>query len=211
MDRHASRIAVALVFIGCMMVTLGRATAKDLPLKSEVTSAALEARSQWAAIQKRIDAAVRKARPAVVRIGCGETGRQGCCGGVIVTADGYVITREKEVREFSPEPSPRIGRISLSAAPWWLMTSCRLDSGDWGGGLFDLDGRLIGINIPKGIETACHPAIELFQKQWDDLVAGKNLEIPPPVISSESNGSPADKAKSTHPPWVATSKKHWSR
>ncbi|WP_164103404.1 trypsin-like peptidase domain-containing protein [Candidatus Laterigemmans baculatus] len=79
-------------------------------------------------------------------------------------------------------PTVRMGRIVLAdAAPWIVVSSCRVEQGDSGGGLFDMQGRLVGVCSGNGSLTRAstrHVGIELFERHWNDLVEVKRLESP---------------------------------
>ena len=120
---------------------------------------------------------------------------------------GYpILDRGLPQPSFDQEPSPRAGRILTSAAPLWFSISCPLDTSEEGGGLFDLDGRLIGVSARSlGLGSlnrrdraggVC-AGVELFQKYWDDLTAGKQIDgLPWP----DSQGPGGGTSKSDVPP-----------
>ncbi len=69
-------------------------------------------------------------------------------------------------------PAPlRVGRIIQKQKQKLLVTDCTLSGGDSGGALFDLDGRLIGINssIAQSLSHNIHVAIAVFHKDWERL------------------------------------------
>jgi S1-C subfamily serine protease len=74
-------------------------------------------------------------------------------------------------------PALRLGFVVDSTdEPGRLFTTCYVDSGDSGGGVFDLQGRLIGIAVGESTKfgkaaTDCR-AVGLFQLQWDFLTSG---------------------------------------
>jgi serine protease Do len=111
-------------------------------------------------------------------------------------------------------PVLRLGRI-VYITPGALISSCTLVSGDSGGPLFDLQGRLIGIHSRIGQFTSVnmHVPIYAFTLAWDRLAKGDVWGPPilpirgaPPlgaftldhekgaIIENIVPGSPADKA-----------------
>jgi len=105
--------------------------------------------------------------------------------GDVCLALGYTLL-DKGPGRIDQGLTSRVGRILTSAAPSWFSISCPLDTGDEGGGLFDLQGRLIGINAKVISELtrqnrrdragAICTGVELFQKHWDGLCAGKQID-----------------------------------
>ncbi|MHC4399741.1 MAG: trypsin-like peptidase domain-containing protein, partial [Planctomycetota bacterium] len=65
-----------------------------------------------------------------------------------------------------PEPSVRVGHVISKELPGQLGTSCRIASHDRGGGLFDLQGRLIGLNLAltSSHEGTMHSTIDVVQQ-----------------------------------------------
>jgi S1-C subfamily serine protease len=80
---------------------------------------------------------------------------------------------------YDSEPALRLGCITKSAGTFWGVSSCWLQSGDFGSGLFDLEGRLVGVTSqpPGRYGGSIHATTELVKTHWDDLVAGKNLDF----------------------------------
>jgi serine protease Do len=76
---------------------------------------------------------------------------------------------------YSRQPAFHLGCVTRSAVPVWLTSSCTIRH--FGSGIFDLEGRLLGITarIP-GEDDPEHTSVELIRKHWDDLAAGKNLD-----------------------------------
>jgi serine protease Do len=106
----------------------------------------------------------------------------------------------------------RVGRVLLNAKDT-ITTDCTLVGGDSGGPLFDLSGKVIGINsrIAGSLNSNMHVPVSTFKETWDRLVKsdewghfpGNNPYIgvkgEPDVseakIASVSPKSPAEKAK----------------
>ncbi|RYD44731.1 MAG: PDZ domain-containing protein, partial [Verrucomicrobiaceae bacterium] len=57
----------------------------------------------------------------------------------------------------------------------FLTTDCTLIGGDSGGPLFDLDGKIIGINSSIGVSLTNnnHAGIDGFKDDWDRMMAGE--------------------------------------
>ena len=84
-------------------------------------------------------------------------------------------------------PPIRLGRVLNSGkGARFLVTDATVISGDSGGPLFDLEGRVIGVhsNIGMNVNQNQHVPINVYREQWDDLLAGKAI------------GSPADLGRS---------------
>lgn len=84
-------------------------------------------------------------------------------------------------------PAPlRLGRILAvgegGSMERGLITDAAVISGDSGGPLFDLEGRLIGIhsNIGLAADENRHVPIDIFAGHWDDLKDGKTFGTPQP-------------------------------
>ena len=74
-------------------------------------------------------------------------------------------------------PAPlRVGRVIQKQSENLLVTDCTLAGGDSGGALFDLEGRLIGINssIAQSVSHNMHVAISVFHRDWDRIAAGEH-------------------------------------
>ena len=78
---------------------------------------------------------------------------------------------------FSHERRPpvRLGRIWRRDLDGAIFSSCPLIGGDSGGPLFDLKGRVIGINssIHGSVEMNRHVAIDTLRADWDEMMKDK--------------------------------------
>lgn len=103
---------------------------------------------------------------------------------------------------YDQEPAPRLGCITKSAGSFWVASSCLLQFGDFGSGLFDLEGRLVGVTtqLYGGNEGAVHTTAEVVKAHWDDLAAGKNLDFARCVASAQVAGGPSASAGQMSPP-----------
>lgn len=75
----------------------------------------------------------------------------------------------------SRTPPVRFGRV-VSKGPGNFFTSdCTLIGGDSGGPIFDLDGKIIGVNssIGMSLKNNNHAGVDGFKDDWDRLVAGE--------------------------------------
>jgi serine protease Do len=106
-------------------------------------------------------------------------------------------------REGRP-PVIRIGRIN-NITPAMIRTDATLVGGDSGGPLFDLKGRVIGVNSRIGVSTSwnLHVPVDIYEKNWESLsspagflgVGGDPYNRNGPcTITSVSASSPAFKA-----------------
>lgn len=108
-------------------------------------------------------------------------------------------------------PPVRVGRFyHYNTKEVALRSDCTLVGGDSGGPLFDLTGKVIGIHsrIGRDLEYNIHVPTDAFQKEWEQLVAGKNVGRPvgvelglvpedsadAPTVKSVVENSPAAKA-----------------
>jgi len=84
------------------------------------------------------------------------------------------------------EQEPRLcfGCIANPAAPTSFRTTW--EGGDYGGGVFDFSGRLVGVTTYSE-----HTSIETVERHWDDLIAGKQID---PVLAVEAQGPPDARA-----------------
>ena len=78
-------------------------------------------------------------------------------------------------------PPIRLGRVLNSGkGARFLVTDATVISGDSGGPLFDLNGRVIGVhsNIGMSVNQNQHVPIQVYRDQWNDLLAGKAIGTP---------------------------------
>ncbi|MGA2256812.1 MAG: trypsin-like peptidase domain-containing protein, partial [Thermoguttaceae bacterium] len=78
-------------------------------------------------------------------------------------------------------PPIRLGRVlNTGKGSKFLVTDATVISGDSGGPLFDLEGRVIGIhsNIGMNVNQNQHVPIDAYRGQWNDLLAGKTFGTP---------------------------------
>ena len=70
----------------------------------------------------------------------------------------------------------RLGRVLFNGDDL-LQTDCELVGGDSGGPLFDMHGRVIGINsrIAESADMNFHVPVASFLDEWEDLVAGREM------------------------------------
>jgi serine protease Do len=77
---------------------------------------------------------------------------------------------------FKPGRTPpvRLGRI-LNISDRTLVTDCTLVGGDSGGPLFDMHGRVIGINsrIGEPLTANMHVPVNPFRDEWDKIASGE--------------------------------------
>jgi serine protease Do len=73
-----------------------------------------------------------------------------------------------------PVAEVRLGRVAM-ATPWVVQSDCELVGGDSGGPLYDMSGRVIGINsrIKESTNDNFHIPANIWRRDWDRLTAGK--------------------------------------
>ncbi|WP_193214750.1 S1C family serine protease [Luteolibacter marinus] len=71
-------------------------------------------------------------------------------------------------------PPVRFGRVVSDGPGNFLTSDCTLIGGDSGGPLFDLDGKIVGINssIGTSLSNNNHAGVDGFETDWDRLLAG---------------------------------------
>jgi len=76
-------------------------------------------------------------------------------------------------------PPVRLGRVLSTGGETMLKNFIRTDatviSGDSGGPLFNLDGKIIGIHSNIGLDVTenRHVPVDVYHDKWDDFLAGK--------------------------------------
>jgi len=78
---------------------------------------------------------------------------------------------------FDPARTPpvRFGSVVSDGPGNFLTTDCTLIGGDSGGPLFDLEGKVVGINssIGTALKNNNHAGVDGFKEDWDRLIAGE--------------------------------------
>ncbi len=72
-------------------------------------------------------------------------------------------------------PPVRFGRVVSKGPGNYLTTDCTLIGGDSGGPLFDLSGKIVGINssIGSSLQINNHAGIDGMREDWDRIYAGQ--------------------------------------
>lgn len=72
-------------------------------------------------------------------------------------------------------PPVRFGRVISLGPGNFLTTDCKLIGGDSGGPLFDLEGKIIGINssIGESLRNNNHAGVDGFRDDWDRMLEGQ--------------------------------------
>jgi len=93
-----------------------------------------------------------------------------------LTAGDWVVAMGHSAG-FDPARTPpvRFGRVMSDGPGNFFTTDATLIGGDSGGPLFDLDGKLIGINSSIGYswKNNNHAGVDGFREDWDRLLAGE--------------------------------------
>ena len=90
-------------------------------------------------------------------------------------------------------PPIRLGRILVGGKyARFIVSDATVISGDSGGPLFDLDGRVIGIhsNIGMSVNQNQHVPIDVYRDQWAALIAGKTFGSPRDMPTANNIPSP---------------------
>ncbi len=96
--------------------------------------------------------------------------------GALHTGDWCVVTGHPGGFQAGRAPVVRVGRV-IAVDDHDIQTDCELVGGDSGGPLFDMYGRVIGINSRIGPSTSLnlHVPVAAYEKDWDRLVASENF------------------------------------
>ncbi len=89
--------------------------------------------------------------------------------------DWVVAMGHSEGYDPARTPPLRFGRVVSDGPGNFLTTDCTLIGGDSGGPLFDLEGRVVGINssIGESLDNNNHAGIDGFREDWDRMLAGE--------------------------------------
>ncbi len=101
----------------------------------------------------------------------------------------------------SRTPPVRFGRVVSKGPGNFLTTDCTLIGGDSGGPLFDLNGKIVGINSSIGFSQSNnnHAGVDGIRQDWERLKAGEawgELQMNPlanpdmPVLGVRADNSP---------------------
>jgi serine protease Do len=78
---------------------------------------------------------------------------------------------------FDPARTPpvRFGRVVSKGPGNFFTTDCTLIGGDSGGPLFDLEGKIIGINsnIGQALKVNNHAGVEGYKEDWQKMIDGE--------------------------------------
>lgn len=93
----------------------------------------------------------------------------------LVAGDWVVALGHSAGFDAARTPPVRFGRVVSKGPGNFLTTDCTLIGGDSGGPLFDLDGKIIGINSSIGMSLTNnnHAGVDGFKDDWDRMLAGE--------------------------------------
>lgn len=93
----------------------------------------------------------------------------------LVAGDWVVALGHSAGFDAARTPPVRFGRVVSKGPGNFLTTDCTLIGGDSGGPLFDLDGKIIGINSSIGVSLTNnnHAGIDGFKDDWERIRAGE--------------------------------------
>jgi serine protease Do len=90
-------------------------------------------------------------------------------------------------------------RATARNGEWFFQTDCPLIMGDSGGPVFDLEGKVVGINSKIGLQTTSniHVPIDTFEDTWDRLAKSEKWG---PSIFANSPQAPIRPVPDATPP-----------
>ncbi len=93
----------------------------------------------------------------------------------LVAGDWVVALGHSAGFDAGRTPPVRFGRVVSKGPGNFLTTDCTLIGGDSGGPLFDLDGKIVGINSSIGVSLTNnnHAGIDGFKEDWERIRAGE--------------------------------------
>lgn len=93
----------------------------------------------------------------------------------LVAGDWVVALGHSAGYDAGRTPPVRFGRVVSKGPGNFLTTDCTLIGGDSGGPLFDLEGKIVGINSSIGVSLTNnnHAGIDGFKEDWDRIRAGE--------------------------------------
>ncbi len=93
----------------------------------------------------------------------------------LVAGDWVVALGHSAGFDAGRTPPVRFGRVVSKGPGNFLTSDCTLIGGDSGGPLFDLEGRIVGINSSIGVSLTNnnHAGIDGFKEDWDRIRAGE--------------------------------------
>ncbi|RYD32702.1 MAG: serine protease, partial [Verrucomicrobiaceae bacterium] len=93
----------------------------------------------------------------------------------LVAGDWVIALGHSAGFDAARTPPVRFGRVVSKGPGNFLTTDCTLIGGDSGGPLFDLNGKIIGINSSIGMSLTNnnHAGIDGFKDDWDRMLAGE--------------------------------------
>lgn len=96
--------------------------------------------------------------------------------GTLEAGDWVVAMGHSEGYDPARTPPVRFGRVVSEGPGNFLTTDCTLIGGDSGGPLFDLQGRVVGINssIGESLDNNNHAGIDGFKQDWKRMLEGES-------------------------------------
>lgn len=93
----------------------------------------------------------------------------------LVAGDWVVALGHSAGFDAGRTPPVRFGRVVSKGPGNFLTSDCTLIGGDSGGPLFDLDGKIVGINSSIGVSLTNnnHAGVDGFKDDWDRIKAGE--------------------------------------